>query len=43
MDLDDIQDNTKIPDSKVTVLKGHTHEVFICAWNPRNSHVLASG
>ncbi|KAF0983564.1 hypothetical protein FDP41_010629 [Naegleria fowleri] len=32
-----------IDDSQVTKLKGHTHEVFICAWNPVRSNVLASG
>jgi transducin (beta)-like 1 len=32
-----------IPDSQVTILKGHTHEVFICAWNPISSQILASG
>ncbi|EFC44970.1 predicted protein [Naegleria gruberi] len=35
--------STIIPDSLVTKLKGHTHEVFICAWNPARSNVLASG
>ncbi|KAG2377550.1 hypothetical protein C9374_009066 [Naegleria lovaniensis] len=32
-----------IDESQVTKLKGHTHEVFICAWNPVRSNVLASG
>lgn len=32
----------EISNSRVTVLKGHTSEVFICAWNP-SSDLLASG
>ncbi|XP_015782775.1 F-box-like/WD repeat-containing protein TBL1XR1-A [Tetranychus urticae] len=32
----------EIPNSRVTVLKGHESEVFICAWNP-SSDLLASG
>ncbi|KAJ0804706.1 putative transcription factor WD40-like family [Helianthus annuus] len=31
-----------IPNSDVTVLKGHTSEVFVCAWSPTES-LLASG
>ncbi|KAL8225910.1 hypothetical protein R6Q57_018467 [Mikania cordata] len=31
-----------IPSSDVTVLKGHTSEVFVCAWSPAGS-LLASG
>lgn len=31
-----------IPKSDVMILKGHTHEVFFCAWNPKAS-ILASG
>ena len=31
-----------VPDSHVTVLRGHESEVFICAWNPQ-SDLLASG
>eukprot|EP01132_Coremiostelium_polycephalum_P005919 gene5919-7368_t len=31
-----------IPDSQVTALEGHNHEVFICSWNPTQS-LLASG
>lgn len=31
-----------VPESHVTVLRGHESEVFICAWNPR-SDLLASG
>lgn len=34
--------NIDIPGSKVTVLRGHESEVFICAWNP-SSDLLASG
>lgn len=41
------QDNTadnfvEIPPNKVTVLRGHESEVFICAWNPMHD-LLASG
>ncbi|PAA51895.1 hypothetical protein BOX15_Mlig002737g1 [Macrostomum lignano] len=32
----------EIPPSRVTVLRGHESEVFICAWNPRQN-LLASG
>ncbi|CAA0839972.1 WD-40 repeat family protein [Striga hermonthica] len=32
----------EIPNSDVTVLQGHTSEVFACAWNPTGS-LLASG
>ncbi|KAL9648122.1 hypothetical protein ABK040_007487 [Willaertia magna] len=32
-----------IPEELVTKLKGHSHEVFICSWNPARSNVLASG
>ncbi|KAL5109220.1 F-box-like/WD repeat-containing protein TBL1X [Taenia crassiceps] len=31
-----------IPQDRITVLRGHTSEVFICAWNPRTD-MLASG
>ncbi|KAL0481146.1 transducin (beta)-like 1 [Acrasis kona] len=43
---DDEQDEESvklIPQDQATVLKGHTHEVFICAWSPTSSSVLASG
>lgn len=36
-------ENLKITDDKVTVLKGHSHEVFICAWSPVCSNTIASG
>jgi transducin (beta)-like 1 len=36
-------DNLRITDDKVTVLKGHSHEVFICAWSPSNNCIIASG
>ncbi|KAL1546912.1 WD40 repeat-containing protein HOS15 [Salvia divinorum] len=32
----------KFPNTDVTVLQGHTSEVFACAWNPTGS-LLASG
>ncbi len=32
----------EIPSNKVTVLRGHESEVFICAWNPTHD-LLASG
>ena len=35
-------DPLEIPASNVTVLTGHSSEVFICAWNP-TSDLLASG
>lgn len=38
----DTANNIDIPGSKVTVLRGHESEVFICAWNP-SSDLLASG
>lgn len=31
-----------IPQDRITVLRGHMSEVFICAWNPRTD-MLASG
>lgn len=35
-------DNTEISSSQVTTLRGHSSEVFICAWSPVGN-VLASG
>lgn len=32
-----------IKPSEVTLLEGHTSEVFICAWSPTSSTQLASG
>lgn len=39
---DDMQIDLDVPDSQVTILEGHSSEVFICSWNPTNS-LLASG
>ena len=41
-DLMEIDSSIEIPSSKVSVLRGHESEVFICAWNPTND-LLASG
>lgn len=38
----DIDAPSEIPQSNVTILEGHTSEVFICAWSPTASF-LASG
>lgn len=38
-----MNENLKITEDKVTVLRGHRHEVFMCAWNPKNHLELASG
>lgn len=35
-------ENTEISSSQVTTLRGHSSEVFICAWSP-TGNVLASG
>jgi len=40
---DEMEVSVDIPESQVTVLEGHISEVFICAWNPKNSNLLASG
>lgn len=37
------EESIHIPDNKVTVLRGHSHEVFICAWSPTQSNIIASG
>ncbi|CAF3088523.1 unnamed protein product [Rotaria socialis] len=37
-----INGSVEIPQSRVTVLRGHESEVFICAWNPTHD-LLASG
>jgi len=38
----EVDSNMEIPASKVSILRGHESEVFICAWNPTND-LLASG
>lgn len=38
----EVDRSIEIPASKVTVLRGHESEVFICAWNP-STDLLASG
>ncbi len=41
-DTSEIPEHLAIPQRCVTLLKGHTMEVFVCAWNPVSSY-LASG
>jgi len=41
-ELIEVDSNMEIPANKVSVLRGHESEVFICAWNPTND-LLASG
>jgi len=41
-ELMEVDSSIEIPASKVSVLRGHESEVFICAWNPTND-LLASG
>lgn len=38
----EVDSSIEIPMSKVSVLRGHESEVFICAWNPTRDF-LASG
>lgn len=38
-----ILENLEVKENQVTILEGHTSEVFICAWNPKNPFMLASG
>jgi len=37
-----VNGSVEIPPNRVTVLRGHDSEVFICAWNPTHD-LLASG
>ena len=37
-----VNGSVEIPSNRVTVLRGHESEVFICAWNPTHD-ILASG
>lgn len=39
---DSTKNGVEVPASDALILKGHSSEVFVCAWNPRTS-VLASG
>eukprot|EP00298_Acanthocystis_sp_HF-20_P008899 c17973_g1_i1.p1 GENE.c17973_g1_i1~~c17973_g1_i1.p1 ORF type:complete len:487 (+),score=246.70 c17973_g1_i1:68-1528(+) len=37
------EEGAMVQDDDVVVLKGHTHEVFVCGWCPTNPILLASG
>ena len=37
VELMELDSGIEIPSTKVSILKGHESEVFICAWNPTNT------
>ena len=39
----DISDVALVPKDEVTVLEGHTSEVFICAWSPAATQLASGG
>ena len=45
MEIDDAVNDTETdtPPSEILTLKMHTSEVFMCAWNPIHTHLIATG
>ena len=43
MDVDDDDASRAVAKEDVTVLEGHTSEVFICAWSPTSSQLASGG
>ncbi|MEQ2206608.1 hypothetical protein XENOCAPTIV_000570, partial [Xenoophorus captivus] len=41
--LMEVDGDVEIPQNKAMVLRGHESEVFICAWNPSEGTLLATG